>query len=185
MVEISLIENIQREDLNPIEEAIAYKRLLEEFDLKQEEVAERVSKSRAAVANSIRLLKLPQKVQDLLIEDELSMGHARALLSLEDEELQGKTAKKIMDNKLSVRETEKLVKKLNEGDKKEPAGTKKDSQMEAVYRDMEEKLKNLFGTKVSIKGSDDGKGKIEISYYSADEFDRLIGLITQEEGRMR
>ena len=112
IVEISLIENIQRENLNPIEEAMAYKRLLEEFDLKQDEVAERVSKSRTAVTNSMRLLKLSERVQQMIVDDMISTGHARALLALDDEEQQYILANKIFDEKLSVRETEKLVKAL-------------------------------------------------------------------------
>ena len=152
IVEISLIENIQRENLNPIEEAQAYKRLLTEFNLKQDEVAERVSKSRTAVTNSMRLLKLNEKVQQMIIDDMISTGHARALLAIDDEEQQYILANKIFDEKLSVRDTEKLVKKLQK-EKKENKDTAdlKDEKLEAIYRDLEEQIKQIFGTKVYIK----------------------------------
>lgn len=179
VVEISLIENIQRENLNPIEEAIAYKRLLTEFNLKQDEVAERVSKSRTAVANSMRLLKLNEKVQRMVIDDMISTGHARALLGIENQDKQYQTAQKIFDEKLSVRETEKLVKKIQqekEEDKKEEEA-KADSKMEAIFGDLEETMKMILGTKVSINQKDDKKGKIEIEYYSMEELDRIIDLI--------
>ena len=179
VVEISLIENIQRENLNPIEEAIAYKRLLTEFNLKQDDVAERVSKSRTAVTNSMRLLKLNEKVQQMVIDDMISTGHARALLGIEDPEKQYVTAQKIFDEKLSVRETEKLVKKIQQ-EKDQPvekATPKLDPKMEAIYRDLEEKMKGILGTKVSINQKDDKKGKIEIEYYSMDELDRIIDLM--------
>lgn len=178
IVEISLIENIQRENLNPIEEAIAYKRLLTEFNLKQDEVAERVSKSRTAVTNSMRLLKLNEKVQQMVIDDMISTGHARALLGIDDMEKQYATAQKIFDEKLSVRETEKLVKKMQE-EKKTPPKEKKslDPKMEVIFQDLEEKMKNVLGTKVSINQKDENKGKIEIEYYSMDELDRIIDMI--------
>lgn len=179
VVEISLIENIQRENLNPIEEAIAYKRLLTEFNLKQDEVAERVSKSRTAVTNSMRLLKLNEKVQQMVIDDMISTGHARALLGIENPEKQYVTAQKIFDEKLSVRETEKLVKKIQK-EKEQPEQKeikKADPKMEAIYRDLEERMKGILGTKVSISQKDDKKGKIEIEYYSMDELDRIIDLM--------
>lgn len=173
IVEISLIENIQREDLNPIEEAIAYKRLLTEFQLKQDEVAERVSKSRTAVTNSMRLLKLDERVQQMVIDEKLSTGHARALLGIEDPELQYQTANKVFDEKLSVREVEKLVKSINHPKKE----TKKPLEINrAVYDDMSEKLKQIMGTKVSILPKNQEKGKIEIEYYSSDELERIIDL---------
>ena len=173
-VEISLIENIQRENLNSIEEAYAYKRLIEEFYLKQDEVAERVSKSRAAVTNSMRLLKLDERVQKMLVEDMITSGHARALLSLEDPELQYQTAQKVFDEKLSVRETEKLVKKILNPKKiqEKPA----DEQMNAVYERMEERLKGIVGTKVAISRGKGNKGKIEIEYYSQEELERILEL---------
>ena len=158
VVEISLIENIQRENLNPIEEAIAYKRLLKEFHLKQDEIAERVSKSRTAVTNSMRLLKLNSKVQQMVIDDMISTGHARALLALEDEEQQYTIANKIFDEKLSVRETEKLIKIL-----KNPKKTAK-----------KEKIEH---TKVNVNPKSNGKGKIEIEYYSEEELERIFDLI--------
>lgn len=176
IVEISLIENIQREDLNPIEEAFAYKRLLEEFNLKQDEVAERVSKSRTAVTNSIRLLKLDDRVQQMVIDDLIQTGHARALLGIEDKEKQYSMAQKVFDEKLSVRETEKLVKKAQK-EKEEVQKTKMDQQLEIIYQDLEEKMKQILGTKVSINAKDENKGKIEIEYYNKEDLDRLINMI--------
>ena len=175
-VEVSLIENIQREDLNPIEEAVAYKRLMEEFHLKQDEIAERVSKSRTAVTNSMRLLKLDEKVQQMLIDEMLSAGHARALLSISDPETQINIAMKIFDNKLSVRETEKLVKSVTEPvslKKKQPV---KDTSEDAVYESLEEKMKGIMGTRVFIHRKKNNKGKIEIEYYSKEELERIIDL---------
>lgn len=177
IVEISLIENIQREDLNPIEEAIAYKRLLDEFHLKQDEIAERVSKSRTAVTNSMRLLKLSDKVQQMLIDDMISSGHARALLGIDNSEKQYSIAQKIFDEKLSVRDTEKLVKKIE--NEKEPLTKKEeiiDTKLDIIYQDLEEKMKNIFGTKVVINKKDAKKGKIEIEYYSPEELDRIMEL---------
>ena len=174
IVEISLIENIQRENLNPIEEAMAYKRLLEEFDLKQDEVAERVSKSRTAVTNSMRLLKLSERVQQMIVDDMISTGHARALLALDDEEQQYILANKIFDEKLSVRETEKLVKALK-NPKKEVKVQKQEHMF--VYDNLEEHLKNIIGTKVSVNQKANGKGKIEIEYYSEEELERIYDLI--------
>jgi ParB family chromosome partitioning protein len=178
IMEISLIENIQREDLNPIEEAQAYKRLLTEFNLKQDEVAERVSKSRTAVTNAMRLLKLNDKVQQMVIDEMLSTGHARSLLGIEDQEKQYAIAQKIFDEKLSVRDTEKLVKSLqneNKNEHKEPE--KLDPKLEAIYRDLEEQMKNILGTKVTINHKDAKKGKLEIEYYSQDELDRIIDIL--------
>ena len=174
IVEISLIENIQRENLNPIEEAMAYKRLLEEFNLKQDEVAERVSKSRTAVTNSMRLLKLSERVQQMIVDDMISTGHARALLAIDDEEQQYILANKIFDEKLSVRETEKLVKALK-NPKKEVAKPKKEHTF--VYDNIEEHMKNIIGTKVSVNPKANGKGKIEIEYYSEKELERIYDLI--------
>ena len=178
MVEISLIENIQRENLNPIEEALAYKRLLNEFNLKQDEVAERVSKSRTAVTNSMRLLKLNEKVQQMVIDDMLTTGHARALLGIEDQEKQYVVAQQIFDEKLSVRETEKLVKKIQK-EKNLPDKKKEelDEQVALAYHDVEEKMKLILGTKVNIRAKDDKKGKIEIEYYSMDEFNRIFEMM--------
>jgi ParB family chromosome partitioning protein len=174
IVEIALIENIQREDLNPIEEAHAYQRLIQEFNLKQEEVAERVSKSRTAITNSLRLLKLDHRVQQMLIDNHISNGHARALLPLEDPNLQYGTACRIYNEKLSVRETEKLVKKLLKGNAvKETASTDEDS---FIYKNLEEKLKNIIGTKVSIQRKNKNKGKIEIEYYSDEDLERIMDM---------
>ena len=180
IVEISLIENIQREDLNPIEEAMAYKRLLEEFNLKQDEVAERVSKSRTAITNSMRLLKLDERVQQMLVDEMLSSGHARALLSLEDGK-QYEAAQKIFDEKMSVRDTEKMVKKLlNEKPESSDENQKTDNrQLELAYQDYEERMKQGLGTKVSIVPKDGQKGKIEIEYYSRDELERLLEVFTK------
>ena len=178
IVEISLIENIQRENLNPIEEAVAYKRLLTEFHLKQDEIAERVSKSRTAVTNSMRLLKLNEKVQQMVIEDMISTGHARALLGIEDLEKQYLVAQKIFDEKLSVRETEKLVKKIQQ-EKDIPAEKteqKENPAIAAIYHDLEEKMKTILGTKVAINQKNEKKGKIEIEYYSMEELDRIMDL---------
>ena len=174
-VEISLIENIQREDLNPIEEAIAYKRLLTEFNLKQDEVAERVSKSRTTVTNSMRLLKLNEKVQQMVVDEMLTTGHARALLAIEDQDMQFTVAQKIFDEKLSVRETEKLIKKILKGDIVTNDKLKEDDeekkQLKAVYHELEEKMKQALGTKVIINFKDKNKGKIEIEYYDSDQFE--------------
>ena len=177
IVEISLIENIQREDLNPIEEAQAYKRLLTEFNLKQEEVAERVSKSRTAVTNSVRLLKLSDPVQQMVIEDKISTGHARALLAVEDSEKQLELANKICNEKLSVRDVEKLVKNVQK-----PTKPKKvdDQTLQVIYQDIEEKLKQKLSTKVSITSKGDGAGKIEIEFYNHEDLDRLLDMIGNE-----
>ena len=174
IVEIGLIENIQRENLNPIEEAMAYKRLLEEFNLKQDEVAERVSKSRTAVTNSMRLLKLDSKVQQMIIDDMITTGHARALLAIDDPELQYTLASQIFDEKLSVRETEKLVKEIKNPKKPKE---KKVVENSFIYRDLENKMKDIFGTKVSISSKGKGKGKIEIEYYSDDELEQMFEMI--------
>ena len=174
IVEISLIENIQRENLNPIEEAMAFKRLLQEFQLKQDEVAERVSKSRTAVTNSMRLMKLSPRVQQMIIDDMISTGHARALLAIDDEEQQFILANKIFDEKLSVRETEKLVKALK-NPKKEVKKEKPEHTF--IYENIEEQIKNIMGTKVSVNQKANGKGKIEIEYYSEEELERIYDLI--------
>ena len=174
-VEISLIENIQREDLNPIEEALAFKRLLTEFHLKQDEVAERVSKSRTSVTNSIRLLKLDERVQQMVVDDMISTGHARALLSIEEHEKQYSLAQQIFDAKLSVRETEKLVKKI-QNQKQEQPKQQEENNMSLFYEDMEQKLKSIIGTKVAIHYKGKDKGKIEIEYYSNDELERIMDL---------
>ena len=177
ILEISLIENIQREDLNPIEEALAYKKLLTEFNLKQDEIAERVSKSRTAVTNSIRLLKLCEEVQQMIIDDMISTGHARALISIEDPEEQYTIAQKIFDEKLSVRDVEKLVKNLNKPEKQKKEAPD-DKSLEIVYQDITEKLKQVLGTKVAIASKGNGSGKIEIEFYTHDDLERIIELLS-------
>ena len=179
IAEISLIENIQREDLNPIEEAKSYKRLIDEYKLTQEELSERVSKSRTEIANKMRLLKLHDEVQKMLISGAISAGHARALLGLEAKKDQLKAANEIIEKSLSVRQTEDLVKKMNEPKKDKAAKGKVDDSLEFVYRDLEKKLSDCLGTKVKISRKDKNKGKIEINYYSEDELDRLYGIINK------
>lgn len=175
LVEVALIDNIQREDLNPIEEALAFKNLLEEFHLKQDEVAERVSKSRTAVTNSMRLLKLDERVQQMLVDDMISTGHARAILAISDPDEQYEFAQRIFDEKMSVREVEKEIKNLQskKGEKKKTDHGVSD-QLLAVYEDLEEKLKNRIGSKVAIRPKDDQHGKIEIEYFSSDELNDLV-----------
>ena len=178
IVEISLIENIQRENLNPIEEAQAYKRLLTEFNLKQDEVAERVAKSRTAVTNSMRLLKLCDNVQQMIIDDMISTGHARALITIEDPEQQYAIAQQIFDEKLSVRDVEKLVKNLSKPTKKKKTVTR-DKSLEAVYQDIEENLKQKLSTKVTITSKGNGAGKLEIEFYSHDDLEKLMDLLSK------
>ena len=180
-MEIALIENVQREDLNPIEEAKAYQMLIQEFGLKQEEVAERVAKNRATVTNSMRLLKLDERVQELLIQNRITGGHARALLVLEDGEQQFQLANKIISNKLSVREVERLVKLLTKPPKKKEAASE-ERDLSVFYHDLEEKLKSVMGTKVIINKKDKNKGRIEIEYYSSAELERLAELIQSING---
>ena len=174
IVEISLIENIQREDLNPVEEAMAYKRLIDEFHLKQDEIAERVSKSRTAVTNSMRLLKLDSRVQQMMVDEMISAGHARAILAISDPEQQYNAAIKVFDEKLSVRETEKLVKSILTPTKKKPVVSNPTE--DAIYESLEEKMKGITGTRVFIHRKKNNKGKIEIEYYSRDDLDRIIDL---------
>lgn len=179
VLEIGLIENIQRENLNPIEEAKAYRKLIEEFHLKQDDVAERVSKSRTAITNTMRLLKLSEPVQEMVIDEKLTNGHARALLSIEDTELQYETACKVFDEQLSVRETEKLVKKiineLNNPKSNEESVTAEN--LSFLYSDIEEKLKYKLGSKTTIKAKSKDKGKIEIEYFTEEELERIIEMI--------
>lgn len=184
IVEISLIENIQREDLNPIEEALAYKRLLTEFKLTQDEVAERVSKSRTTVTNSMRLLKLDERVQQMIIDEMITTGHARALIGIEDKNMQHELAQKIFDEKLNVREVEKLVKNIQSPKpKKEPK--KVNASLELVYRDIEEKLKQSLGTKVSIQSKENGAGKMEIEFFSHEELERLTEFFMGKQEQRR
>lgn len=175
IAEISLIENIQRENLNPVEEAIAYKKLIEDYELTQEELSQRISKSRTLIANTMRLLKLEESVQKLLADGKLSAGHARALLGLEDPEQQRAVAKLIVDEALSVRQTEDLVKKLNEPEKEKKSSKKIKNSV--FYKDLEKNMTENLGTKVKILQKEQGKGKIEISYFSEDELDRIYTLL--------
>ena len=174
IMEVALIENIQREDLNPIEEAQAYQRLIKEYNYKQDELAERVSKSRVAVTNSMRLLKLDERVQKMITDDMISAGHARALLAITDSEKQYTIAMKVFDEKLSVRETEKLIKNL---DKQVKPKVNTTPENDFIYRDIENKLKESMGTKVIIHNKDNNKGKIEIEYYSQDDFERIVDIL--------
>jgi len=175
IVIISLLENIQRVDLNPIEEAQTYKKLIDTYKYKQDEVAEKVSKSRTAVTNSMRLLKLSEEVQEMLIENVISSGHARALLAVEDSETQYELAQRVMDEKLSVREIEKIIKDLNKP-KKEKEKAKKE--LNFLYKDLEEKIKRSLGTKVTINAKDEKKGKIEIEYFSKEELERITDILS-------
>ena len=177
-MEIALIENVQRADLNPIEEAQAYQQLVKEFHLTQEEIAARVSKNRATITNAMRLLKLDEEIQNLLIKGAISSGHARAILSLEDKQLQKKAAKEVLDKRLSVRETEKLVKRLDRASaEKNERNEKKDDALALIFQDLEERMKTIMGTKVSIHNKDRNKGRIEIEYYSEAELERIVEMI--------
>ena len=176
-LEFSLIENIIREDLNPIEEAAAYKRLMEEFHLTQEEVAKKVSKSRPVIANAVRLLDLDTRVQQMLIEEKITEGHGRRLLEITDKEEQFELATRIMDQELTVRETEKLIKSVKNPDKKADNKKSKKDDLSFIYEDMEEKMKTIMGTKVSILPKNKQKGKIEIEYYSMEELERIMELL--------
>ena len=178
-MEIAIVENLQREDLNPIEEAQTYRRLIEEFGLKQDEAAQRVSKSRTAVTNAMRLLKLDERVQQMVIDDMISGGHARTLLAIENKEEQYAMAMLVFDNKMSVRETEKLVRNYlkKEEEKKTPEKKEDFSQMETIYHQLEERMKSVIGSKVAIHSRNYKKGKIEIEYYSNDDLDRIFSLL--------
>ena len=185
-VEIALIENIQRENLNPIEEAIAYNRLIEEFHLKQDEVADRVSKSRTTITNSLRLLKLCDKVKEMVVEQMISAGHARALITIEDPDVQYETAMTIFDQGLSVRDTEQLVKDVNnilaiKPKDKEDAPKEDNTALLAILSQMENNLKTTLGTKVKIKPRGKNKGRIEIEYFSSDDLERIIHIINTKE----
>lgn len=177
IMEISLIENIQREDLNPIEEALAYESLINEYSLTQEEVAEKVSKNRSTIANSLRLLKLCDEVRQMIIEDKLSTGHARALIPIENAELQTEAANFIFDNKLSVRDTEIYVKKLLSAPKDQKENIVATKDLSIFYNDIESRLKDILGAKIAIKSKNNDKGKIEINYYSQDELERITEML--------
>ncbi len=177
IVEVSLIENIQREDLNPIEEALAYQRLLEEFHLKQEDVASRVSKNRTTITNSLRLLKLDDRVRQMLIENQITGGHARTLLGIEDHQKQFEAAKQVVSDKMSVRDVERLVRSIQkgrDGKKKQKAG---DTALDLICRDMEEQMKAVLGTKVRVNRKNSKSGRIEIDYYSEEELERIYDLL--------
>lgn len=177
-MEIALIENVQRADLNPIEEALAYQQLVKEFHLTQEEIAVRVAKNRATITNTMRLLKLDEQIQEMLIQNLISSGHARALLSLDDQGLQLRAAKLILDGGLSVRETERLVKRLAKEDGNEEKKDKaKDETLAIIYQNLEDRMKTVMGTKVSIHNKDRNKGRIEIEYYSESELERIVEMI--------
>lgn len=177
MLALALIENIQREKLNPIEIGVAYRRLMEECHLTQEQIADKVGKDRTTVANTIRLLKLPQELQDSLIKEEITSGHARALINLPNEELQLEALRRIKENNLSVRKVEQLVKKLTEltEGKKSVTSTPRTSSSTEM-RNIEDKLQKIFGTKVICKQKQDGSGEIMIEFYSTDELERLFEL---------
>ncbi|MDO4267015.1 MAG: ParB/RepB/Spo0J family partition protein [Eubacteriales bacterium] len=175
-MEIALIENVQRENLNPIEEALAYQRLMEEFQLKQEEIAERVSKNRTTITNSLRLLNLAEAVRQMLVENRITSGHARALLGVSDPVLQMELAKKIEEQRMSVRETEKAVRLLGR-EKKEKKPKQEDEALALIFKDLENRMKTVMGTKVNISRKDKSKGKIEIEYYSESELERIVELI--------
>lgn len=175
IAEISLIENIQREDLNPIEEAKAYKTLIDEYDLTQEGLAERVSKSRSAITNTMRLLKLHDKIQKMLIDGQISAGHARALLAIEDKNTQLMVAEKVTAEGLSVRQTEDLVKAVNT-----PVPERKPKiRNNTEYKELEKRLTEALGTKVRIRQQDEGKGKVEISYFSEEQLDSIYKAINK------
>lgn len=176
-MEIALIENVQREDLNPIEEAMAYKMLIQEFNLRQEEIAERVSKSRTVITNSMRLLKLDERIQSMLVQNQISSGHARALLSIEDKEQQFLIAQKVLSDRLSVREVEKIAKLISNPPKKKEKLQDEERDISFIYHDLEEKMKSIMGTKVIINKKDKNKGRVEIEYYSEAELERIVELI--------
>lgn len=176
-MEVALIENLQREDLNPIEEAKAYQKLIQEFGLKQEEIAAKVAKNRTTITNAMRLLKLDEGIQNMVIENAISSGHARALLGLEDPEMQLKAAKMIMEDKLSVRETERLVKRLIREAEEKDKPKKQEKNINFIYQNLEERMKTVMGTKVTIHNKDKNKGRIEIEYYSEAELERIVEMI--------
>lgn len=181
-MEVALIENLQREDLNPIEEALAYQSLIDEYNMKQDEVADKVSKSRSAITNMLRLLKLSDKVKQLLLDGKISSGHARCLVVVEDEAVQYQTALSIVNEGLSVRETEQLIKSVNnilKGEDEKPKAKKEELSpaMQAVIKNISDVLKTSLGSKVTIKPTNNSKGKIEIEYVSSDDLERIVSII--------
>lgn len=179
IAEIALIDNLQREDINPIEESLAFKRLIDEFDYTQDQVAEKMSKSRVYITNSLRLLKLTESVRQMIIDGQITSGHGRSLISVDDPEEQFQLAQKIFDEKMSVRETEKMVKNLGKTGKKK-SSIKGNSSVDAVYRDESEKCKQALGTKVEITSKGDGVGVIEIEFYNNDDLEKIIGRLCRE-----
>jgi ParB family chromosome partitioning protein len=176
ILEVSLIENIQRQDLNPIEEALAYKKLLDDFEITQEELSKRIGKSRVAITNTIRLTNLDDKVQQYIIEGIITEGHGRAILSLADKGKQYEIAQKVIDEKLSVRELERLIKKINEENQKNKLTEEVNEELNPYYKDIKNQLQNFFGTKVNISNKKN-KGKIEIEYYSEEDLQRILDII--------
>jgi len=177
IMEISLIENIQREDLNPIEEANAYKKLMEVENLTQDKLAEKIGKKRTTIANSLRLLKLCDEVQSMLIEGKITSGHARALLTIDDVDVQLKVAKTVADEGYTVRDIEKLVKEIANPSGTKPKFKPKQGVMDIIYREMQDNLRAVIGAKVNVLPKDEEKGKIEIEYYSRDEFDIISNML--------
>ena len=177
IMEIALIENLQREELNPIEEALAYRSLIKNYEVTQEEISEAVGKSRPHITNTLRLLNLPQKIMDMIDQGQITAGHGKALLRVNDENLQLELANKVIAEELSVRATEALAKKICEENIKEVP--KKSKEKDVFIVDVEEKLRNIFGTKVNIsKGKK--KGKIEIEYYNEDDLNNIVSILLED-----
>lgn len=177
ITEIQLIENIQREDLNPIEIAEGYRQLIDKYGFTQDELAEKISKSRTAITNTLRLLKLDERVRQMIVDELISTGHARAILSIEDSDKQYEFAQKIFDEKMSVRDVEKAIKNMQKDPKVKKDNLKIDKKTEAIYHSLEENMKQIMGTKVSIQAKNGNQGKVEIEYYSQDELDRIVNMI--------
>ena len=177
IAEIQLIENIQREDLNPIEIAEGYRQLIDKYGFTQDELAEKISKSRTAITNTLRLLKLDERVRQMIVDELISTGHARAILSIEDSDKQYEFAQKIFDEKMSVRDVEKAIKNMQKDPKVKKDNQKNDKKTEASYHSLEENMKQIMGTKVTIQAKNGNQGKVEIEYYSQDELDRIVNMI--------
>ena len=177
IAEIQLIENIQREDLNPIEIAVGYRQLIDKYGFTQDELAEKISKSRTAITNTLRLLKLDERVRQMIVDELISTGHARAILSIEDSDKQYEFAQKIFDEKMSVRDVEKAIKNMQKDPKVKKDNQKIDKKTEAIYHSLEENMKQIMGTKVTIQAKNGNQGKVEIEYYSQDELDRIVNMI--------
>ena len=177
IAEIQLIENIQREDLNPIEIAEGYRQLIDKYGFTQDELAEKISKSRTAITNTLRLLKLDERVRQMIVDELISTGHARAILSIEDSDKQYEFAQKVLDEKMSVRDVEKAIKNMQKDPKVKKDNQKIDKKTEAIYHSLEENMKQIMGTKVTIQAKNGNQGKVEIEYYSQDELDRIVNMI--------